>query len=76
MEKWLYFHVFDDDAEVLVCCAKEKIFTKEDLVQLDAFLSYYGQNYKLHRSDFEDTTHTCFDMKCIRKHVIDVNIKK
>ena len=77
MDKWLYFHVFDDSTEVLMCCVKEKILTREDLVELDAFLAYYGQNYKVRRSDFEEgVTHTCENMKCVRGHIIDANIIK
>lgn len=75
MEKWLYFHVFDDATEVSVCCVKEKILSKEDLVKLDEFLAYYGQNYKVRRSDFEEgVSHTCPNMQCVRTHIIDANI--
>lgn len=77
MDKWLYFHVFDGDREVLFSCVKEKILTKEDLVELDNFLAYYNQNYKVRKSDFEEgVTHTCKDMKCVRKHIIDANVPR
>lgn len=77
MEKWLYFHVFDDSKLVVMCCVKEKILERQDLVKLDEFLAYYGQNYKVRRSDFEEgVSHTCPDMKCVRKHIIDANIKR
>jgi hypothetical protein len=75
MDRWLYFHVFDDDREVVVCCVKENILAKQDLVDFDAFLAYYGQNYKVRGSNFEEgVSHTCASMKCVRGHVIDANI--
>ena len=75
MGKWLYFHVFDDDIEVIVCCIKEKNLIKKDLTDFDAFLAYYSQNYKVRRANC-GTTHTCADMKCMRKHIIDLNISR
>lgn len=74
MDKLLYFHIFGAGKEVLVCCVKEKVLVQEDLVKLDAFLAYYNQNYKLHGSDKEELSHTCQDMKCVRGHIIDVNL--
>lgn len=75
MGEWLYFHVFDDDKPIVVCCVKEKILNREDLVELDQFLAYYKQNYKVRKFDFEEgVIHTCKDMKCVRKHIIDANI--
>ena len=77
MDKWLYFHVFDDDKEILMCCVKEEILKREDLVKLDEFLAFYDQNYKVRGSAFEEgVSHTCPDMKCVRKHIIDVNINR
>jgi len=77
MDRWLYFHIFDDDKEVLVCCVKERILIRKDLVELDAFLAYYDQNYKVRGSDFEEgVSHTCESMQCVRQHIIDANIAR
>lgn len=77
MEKWLYFHVFDDDKLIVMCCVREKILSRQDLVKFDEFLAYYGQNYKVRRSDYEEgVSHTCESMQCVRGHVIDANIKR
>lgn len=75
MDKWLYFHVFDDTKPVVMCCVRKEILAREDLVELDNFLAYYGQNYKVRESMFEEgVSHTCKDMKCVRRHIIDANI--
>ncbi len=74
---WLYFHIFDNDKSITMCCVKEKTITQTDLSEFDNFLAYYGQNYKMHKSVWEENvTHTCLDMICVRKHIIDANIKK
>lgn len=76
MDKWLYFCVFDGNIEVLVCCVEEQILCMEGLVELDQFLAYYGQNYKIRKSDSATPAHTCENMKCVRTHIIDANIKR
>lgn len=74
MDKWLYFHVFDDAKLITMCCVRKNILIKEDLVRLDQFLAYYGQNYKVRESSFEEgVSHTCQNMQCVRTHIIDAN---
>ncbi len=74
MDKLLYFHIINNGKEILICCINEKILVKEDLGRLDAFLAYYGQNYKVRGSEVDEIPHTCQDMKCMRGHIIDTNL--
>jgi len=75
MSKLLYLHVFEGAREILICCIKEHGLIRKDLVELDAFLAYHHQNYKVRGSYFEEgVAHICKDMKCVRGHIIDTNI--
>lgn len=74
---WLYFHIFDGDKQLLMCCIKENIIKEEDLAKLDTFLAYYKQNYKIRSSHFQEgIDHICDGVNCVRTHIIDMNVSK
>jgi len=77
VDNLLYFHIFDkNNKEVLVCYIHEKNTYQKDLNNLHEFLAYYNQNYKLHNAINNNINdHICIDILCVRKHIIDTNIK-
>lgn len=76
-DKWLYFHIFEGTEQVLMPCIREDILSKKDLEELAVFLAYYKQRYKIRTSIFEEgVDHSCENMKCVRRHIIDFNVKR
>jgi hypothetical protein len=76
MDNWLYFQIFGGNKKVIVCCIKASIPKPEELIELDNFLAYYGQNYRMRTSMFEEAADVyCGNMKEIRASIIDANRK-